>query len=147
MTVRLATTSDEDELFNITLSIHKEVGIFPLSLARFKRMWRLCMDGEWICGVIGELGKLEGAIVLAPALLWYSDVEFLNEQFVYVYPRYRKSSNSKDLLEFAKHEAEKKKMRLMVGLMHRDRLNAKIRLYERQFGEPLGAFFQFDPIH
>jgi GNAT superfamily N-acetyltransferase len=134
-----------DGVFDIALAAHREVGLFPFSVSKFVEAWENCMRREWLCGVIGGVGKLEGACLMAPATVWYSDRVFLNEQFIYVYPRYRASSNSKELLRFAKKQADKSNMNLLIGIMNRVDLDRKIKLYQRQFGQPLGAFFQYKP--
>jgi hypothetical protein len=49
------------------------------------------------------------------------------------------------LLRFAKKQADKSNMNLLIGIMNRVDLDRKIKLYQRQFGQPLGAFFQYKP--
>jgi hypothetical protein len=64
---------------------------------------------------------------------------------VFVHPDYRaaKGGRARKLVEFAKKVSEKLEMPLMIGVLSNSRTDAKTRLYERQFGNPAGAFFLY----
>jgi hypothetical protein len=36
-------------------------------------------------------------------------------------------------------------MPLLIGVQNDVRTKGKLRLYERQFGQPIGAFFKYEP--
>jgi putative aminopeptidase FrvX len=64
---------------------------------------------------------------------------------VYVHPEYRasKGGRARKLVEFAKKCSEELNLPLMIGVLSNSRTDAKIKLYERQFGNPVGTFFLY----
>ena len=96
-------------------------------------------------GVIGKPDHIEGLVLLRIHSQWYSDGEFLEEMCVYVHPDYRasKGGRARKLVEFAKKCSEELHLPLMIGVLSNSRTDAKIKLYERQFGTPAGTFFLY----
>lgn len=96
-----------------------------------------------IVGVIGKKGKLEAGIVLRVSNFWYANDPFLEEMGLFVHPDFRsaRGGRASKLIDFAKNCASELGMPLMIGVLSNDRTSAKVRLYERQFGAPVGAFF------
>jgi hypothetical protein len=78
--------------------------------------------------------------------MWYSDDRILEEKALFIHPEYRsaKGGRARRLCEFAKRAAEQLEMPLLIGVLSNNRTVAKIRMYERQFGEPNGAFFLYN---
>jgi hypothetical protein len=98
-------------------------------------------------GVIGPKGgKLEGAVLLRIGAMWYSDSEVLEEKAIFVDPHQRsaKGGRARRLCEYSKQVADTLKIPLIIGVLSNHRTEAKIRLYERQFGKPSGAFFLYN---
>lgn len=144
--VRVADSGDEDALMKLCTFLHGENGIFDLDETAVRFAIRKAVVGpvEQRHGIIGVIGKgddLEGAIFLEPACLWYTTQACLQELFSYVYPQYRSSNDSNDLIAFAKHVSDHFKLPLMIGVLSNYRTAAKVRLYRKALGEPAGAFF------
>jgi hypothetical protein len=57
---------------------------------------------------------------------------------------YRNSTNSNDLIAWAKAMSIHFSLPLMAGVVSNQRTQAKIRHFRRAFGEPVGAFFLFN---
>jgi N-acetylglutamate synthase-like GNAT family acetyltransferase len=140
--VRLATPGDEDEIFAICKMLHAENGLFPMSESAVRSRIRECTEQKGgIIGVIGAPGQIEAIICLILNQFWYSSAWSLDEQFAFVLPNCRKSSNAKELIIFAKACATALQLPLVIGVLSNERTEAKVRLYERQLGSPAGAYF------
>lgn len=142
--VRLALPSDEEELMAQCRRLHEENGLMQISEAKVREKMQkaFCRDGA-IIGVIGEPGKIEASIFLEIGQIWYSDEWFLEELFSHVLPEYRRSTNARDLITFAKNCADNIGIPLVIGVLSNERTAAKVRLYERQLSKPSGAFFLY----
>jgi GNAT superfamily N-acetyltransferase len=152
--VRLATPEDENALLDLALRAWHENGVMDINEEKMRGMIRPALYlWQGLCGVIGEPGeKIEGAVLLRVSQMWYSDSWLLEEKAVFVDPDFRKvgggrSSQSvghaRRLVEFCKEAADKLSVPLLIGVLSNTRTKAKVRLYERQFGEPAGAFFLY----
>jgi len=97
-------------------------------------------DGASI-GIIGAVHNVQAAIYLSINHFWYSSQSVLMELFSYVRPEYRRSSNAKVLLEFAKESSRRLDTPLLASVISNDRTEEKIRLFQRSLGKPAGAFF------
>ena len=144
--VRVADSDDEEALMNLCSFLHGENGVFDLDETAVRYAIRKAILGpveqrHGIIGVIGKPGEIEGAIFLEPACLWYTTQICMQELFSYVFPQYRSSTNSNDLIEFAKWVSDQFKLPLMIGVLSNTRTEAKIRLYRKALGNPAGAFF------
>jgi hypothetical protein len=69
----------------------------------------------------------------------------LLELSLFCHPDARRSTYAKQLMTFAKKAAEGLSLDLTIGVFHNQRTEAKIRLYRRQFGDQIGAYFCFRP--
>ena len=103
-------------------------------------------------GVVGVIGggpgeHLEAFILLKYASMWYSNQLHLEERIVFVDPEYRsaKGGRARKLVEFAKNTADRLGLHLSIGVLSNKRTEAKIRLYERMFGKPVGVYFMHTP--
>ena len=144
--VRVADERDEDELMSLCEGLHSENALFPMSAVKVRAMLRAALVGpvhmrRGIVGIVGPAGDIEGSIFLEINSLWYSDEYVLSELWNYVRPQFRSSSNSKDMIAFAKLMSERFKLPLMIGVLSNERTEAKIRHYRQQLGAPAGAFF------
>lgn len=144
--VRIADGRDEDELMNLCSLLHGENGVFEISEPKVRSMLRSALEGpveqrRGIVGAIGPAGSIQGSIFLEIGQLWYSEDFMLSELWNYVLPQYRASSNSKDLIAFAKSISDRFRLPLMIGVLSNERTEAKIRHYRQQLGPPSGAFF------
>jgi hypothetical protein len=78
--------------------------------------------------------------------MWYSDADVLEEKAIFVDPEYRsaKGGRARRLCEFSKQVSDKLGIPLIIGVLSNHRTEAKVKLYERQFGKPSGAFFLYN---
>jgi GNAT superfamily N-acetyltransferase len=154
LNVRLATPEDEDALLDLAVRAWAENGILDVNREKMRGMIRPALYlWQGLCGVIGDPGKpIEGAVLLRVSQMWYSDNWMLEEKAVFVDPEFRskkggRSSQSvghaRRLVEFSKQVADSLSIPLIIGVLSNTRTKAKVRLYERQFGEPAGAFFLY----
>lgn len=146
--VRVGTPDDIDELMKLALSACDENGfVEPNPQKLLNELWHGLVLTDGIVGVIGEPGqKLEGAVLLRIAEMWYSDSRILEEKAIFIHPDYRsaKGGRARRLVEFSKRCADELGIPLLIGVLSNDRTEAKVRLYERQFGKASGAFFLYN---
>jgi GNAT superfamily N-acetyltransferase len=84
-------------------------------------------------------------VLLRIGQMWYSDTLVVEERAVFTHPEYRsaKGGRARKLCEFSKKVADDLGIPLIIGVLSNHRTEAKVRLYERQFGKPSGAFFLY----
>jgi len=146
--VRIGTPEDIDELMKLALSACDKNGfVEPNTQKLLNELWHGLVLADGIVGIIGEPGKkLEGAVLLRISEMWYSDNRVLEEKAIFIDPDYRsaKGGRARRLVEFAKRCADELGIPLLIGVLSNDRTEAKVRLYERQFGKASGAFFLYN---
>jgi len=142
--VRVGQPNDLEKIMDLVATMQDEVGVFPINPDRVRSFMiaPLHLDGG-IVGIIENNGVIEAGILLRVCDAWYTDQQHLEEFGLFVHRdfRYAKDSRAKKLVEFAKKTAESLSLPLMIGVLSKDRTDAKITLYERIFGQPVGAFF------
>ena len=152
MKIRLATPEDEEAMLDLAIRAWHENGIMDVNPEKMRAMIRPSLYlWQGMCGVIGEPGKpIEGAVLLRMSQMWYSDSWILEEKAIFVDPKHRKSARSSQsvgharrLIEFSKQVSDSLGIPLIIGVLSNIRTKAKVRLYERHFGEPSGAFFLY----
>jgi len=148
LAIRLATTDDMSEVMRLAITASRENSFLPASAEMLAReIWpALCQD-HGLCAVIGPAGAntIEGLVLLRIGKMWYSDQTVVEERAVFVYPEYRaaKGGRAKKLCEYSKHVADTLQLPLLIGVLSNGRTAGKVRLYERLFGAPAGAFFLY----
>lgn len=143
--VRCALPDEEEQIMDLCRRLHQENGLFTLHEGRVRDIIRMATSKKGgFLGVIGEPGeKIEGIICMIISLFWYSEDWHLEELFSYVHPDFRKSTNAKNLISFAKRCSDELKIPLVIGVISNDRTEQKVRLYQRQFDKANGAFFVY----
>ena len=142
--VRLGVEADLPQLLEMGRMLHSENAMMPLSEDMIlSAAWRAIRQDRAMVGVIGQVGSIEGMIYLTVGQFWYTDKPHLEELYAYVKPEFRKSTNAKALVEFAKSSARRLNVPLLIGIISNKRTEAKIRLYERQLGKQSGAYFLY----
>lgn len=151
--VRLGTPEDEEPMIELAVKAWAENGILDVNPEKMRGMIRPALHlWQGLVGIIGEPQKqIEAAILLRTSQMWYSDSWMLEEKAVFVAPEFRKRNNrsshsvghARCLTDFAKQVADSLSIPLIIGVLSNQRTKSKIRLYERQFGEPAGAFFLY----
>ena len=145
--IRIGTPEDLDDLMEIAMLATEENAFLepnPGKLAA--EMWPALHQDHGIVGIIGPKdGKVEGAVLLRIGQMWYSDTPVVEEKAIFIHPDYRsaKGGRAKQLCEFSKRVADSLGIPLIIGVLSNSRTEAKVRLYERQFGKPSGAFFLY----
>jgi hypothetical protein len=145
--IRVATPEDMDEIMALAMSACEENGFLnpnPQKLAA--EIWPALHQDHGICAVIGKPGgKIEGLVLLRIGNMWYSDSLVVEEKAIFIYPEFRsaKGGRAKQLCEFSKKVADTLGIPLIIGVLSNSRTAAKVRMYERQFGPPSGAFFLY----
>lgn len=153
--VRTATPDDESEIWRLFRMLHAENAMLPISERKVQNYIDRMLHPEsisledlgprGIIGVIGEVGSLEGAIMLAFGSAWYSEVITLDEFLNFIDPAHRNSNHAKALIGYAKHIVDQVRLthaevKLVIGVLSTKRTAAKVRFYERQL-TPAGSFF------
>jgi GNAT superfamily N-acetyltransferase len=139
---RLAEPDEIDEVMKLCKRLDLENGRFPTNWVKvYERMQEAVNRRSGIVGVIGRHRKLEAIIYLVMSSFWNTDEVHVEEIFAFVPPEHRRSTHAKLLVEFAKETADSMKMRLFMGVVSTIRTQAKVRLYRRMLGEPVGAYF------
>lgn len=143
--VRVGTPDDIDEMMKVALEATTENGfVAPNQGKLLNDIWAALNRHEGIVGIIGAPGApIEGTILLRIGTLWYSDVRCVEEKCLFVREGFRdmQSGRARKLAEFAKAVSDELEMPLMIGVLSNHRTKAKVKMYERLFGEPAGAFF------
>lgn len=146
--IRVGTPEDVDAIMEIALTACEENGfVDPNPTKLLGEIWPALNLDKGLVGVIGEPGeKAEGAVLLRIGSMWYSDKEVLEEKAIFIHPDYRsaKGGRARRLCQFSKHVADSLGIPLIIGVLSNNRTEAKVRLYERQFGKPSGAFFLYN---
>jgi GNAT superfamily N-acetyltransferase len=146
--VRIGTPEDVDDIMELALSACDENGFVEPNPAKLlNEIWPALNLHYGLVGVIGPKGtKPEGAVLLRIGAMWYSDNEVLEEKAIFIHPDYRsaKGGRARRLCEFSKQVADSLGIPLIIGVLSNNRTEAKVRLYERQFGKPSGAFFLYN---
>jgi hypothetical protein len=143
--VRFATRDDADEIVSLCMAMHEETSHLVMSGRKVREVLEEAFkQSGTVIGVIGDPGKIEGCTCLRITQLWYSEDWIISEFFSYVRPEFRKSPNAVSLVEFAKDCANRMKLKLFISISSSVQTQAKIRLFERRVGEPLGTLFVYD---
>jgi len=146
--IRLGTPEDEAAMLDLALRAWEENGIKDVNPEKMLGMIKPALYlWQGLVGIIGKPNeKIEGAVLLRTSQMWYSDEWMIEEKAIFVDPEYRsaKGGRAARLCEFSKKVADDLGMPLIIGVLSNQRTEAKIRLYERQFGAPAGAFFLYN---
>ena len=146
--VRVGTPNDVHPMMDLAMSACDENGfVSPNPAKLLTEIWPALNQDRGLVGIIqGKEGNLEGAILLRIGNMWYSDEEVLEEKAIFIHPNFRsaKGGRARKLCEFSKQVSDSLGIPLIIGVLSNHRTEAKIRLYERQFGKPSGAFFLYN---
>lgn len=143
--VRLATPQDEDGIVAMCHRLWQENGLFSLSEYKVRDCIRRCFNRHGaIVGVVGSPGHLQASICMEITNFYYTDDLHLAELWNFVEEPYRRSRNAEALLEYGKDWARKLEMPFFTGIITNKQMRAKVRLYRRLLGYPVGAFFLYN---
>ena len=146
--VRVGEPKDVHPMMDLAMQACDENGfVDPNPQKLLAEIWTALNLEDGLVGIIqDESDKLEGAILLRIGTMWYSDTPVLEERAIFIHPNYRsaKGGRARRLCEFSKKTADTLGLPLIIGVLSNHRTEAKVRLYERQFGKPSGAFFLYN---
>lgn len=139
--VRIAVRADEDSIYDLLCSLYKENATFSMNERKVRNTIKKATqcDGG-IIGLIEKDGKIVGIFGSLISQFWYTDDYYLDELWNFVHPDYRKSSYSRDLIDFAKWASEALDIPLLMGIMSTKRTEAKMGMYDRKL-KMIGAFY------
>ena len=145
--VRIGTPDDVHPMMDLAMQACDENGFVDPNPKKLRaEIWPALNLENGIVGIIqDEGGSLEGASLLRVGTMWYSDAQVVEERAIFVHPNFRsaKGGRAKRLCEFSKKVADTLSLPLMIGVLSNHRTAGKIRMYQRIFGEPSGAFFLY----
>jgi hypothetical protein len=146
--VRIGTAADVHPMMELAMKACDENGfVNPNPKKLLADIWPALNLDNGLVGIIeDDNGPIEGAVLLRIGTMWYSDTPVLEEKAIFIHPDYRsaKGGRARRLCEFSKKTADTLEMPLIIGVLSNHRTEAKVRLYERQFGRPSGAFFLYN---
>jgi hypothetical protein len=145
--VWVGNPEDVHDIMDLAMQACDENGfVEPNPTRLLAEIWPALNREKGIVGIVGVPGeKPQGAILLRICNIWYSDQEILEERAVFIHPDFRsaKGGRARKLCDFSKKVADELGMPLTIGVMSNQRTSGKIRMYERIFGEPSGAYFLY----
>jgi hypothetical protein len=150
--VRFAKSSDEDEIMRLMRAAFKEQPIFPLNENKMREVIRKCtaedmQNRRGMVAVIDGPDGLEGYLIAVFSQYWYTDAFHLEELSNFVHQDHRRGKHhARNLIEFAKWFAEFCGVPLIMGILSTQRLEPKIRCYQRQM-KLCGAVFTHNTGH
>lgn len=153
--IRMAMPADVGQLLEHCRMHNAETGVYGLSQQSFPfdddealaTIGRGVMRDLMIIAVIGgEPGdQLEASVCLQISKVWWSKSWNLDELWTFVHPDFRRSRHAKDLQDYAKKCSKELTLPLVGGMIANKDTGQKLRLYQRAFGYPVGAYFVYDP--
>jgi hypothetical protein len=145
--IRIGTPNDVDDVMELAMQACDENAfVQPNPKRLLEDIWPALNLDRGLLGIIGEEGgKPQGVVLLRIGKMWYSDQDVVEEKAIFIHPEYRsaKGGRARKLCEFSKKIADGLEIPLIIGVLSNSRTEGKIRLYERQFGKPTGAFFLY----
>lgn len=145
--IRIGTPDDIHDMMDIAMNASDENGFIKASQSKMlQELWSALNCHQGLMGIIGNPGeKAEGAVLLRIGQMWYSDDPVVEEKAIFIRPEFRaaKGGRARRLCEFSKQVADTLNIPLIIGVLSNHRTEGKVRLYERQFGKPSGAFFLY----
>lgn len=163
--VVFAKPGDEQALYEHLLNLHNENGLFPINNEKVRaaiHSWLTPLANGLMQNLVGIIRgpekRIEASIGLTLSDVWYSDHMQLLERWIYVEPQHRATSHAKNLVRFAKWYADtlnaaleatggdQQIVPLSIGILTEKDLVPKMRLYQREGLQQIGATFMYPPI-
>ena len=145
--VRIGTPDDVDGMMQIAIMGSDENGFIPANPVKLLgEIWPALNKDRGLVGIIGKPGEqIEAAVLLRLGDMWYSDSMVVEEKAIFVHPDFRRGAlnRARTLFKFSKHVSDSLGLPLIIGVLSNARTEAKIKLYEREFGPSSGSFFLY----
>lgn len=144
--IRIGRPEDLDDMMDIAMHASDENGFVQKSVRKILEQiyGALHRSNGSMMGIIGLPGeKSEGAVLLCLSQMWYSDETVIEEKAIFVRPEFRAAAGkrARRLCQFSRYTADQLGLPLIIGVLSSQRTQGKVRMYQREFGEPSGAFF------
>jgi len=147
LNIRIAGPEDLDELMELSMLACSDNGFLaPDGEKLLREIWPALHQDHGLVGVIDEDGVITGAILMRIGQMWYSSQNLCEEKAIFIHPDYRsaKGGRAARLCEFSKKVADTLGLPLLIGVLSNQRTEAKVKMYQRKFGSPAGAFFLYN---
>jgi GNAT superfamily N-acetyltransferase len=146
--IRLATPDDMPEVMRLAVMACEDNGFLDFNPALLAaEIWPALNVDNGLFAIVGPVGSnaIEGFVLLRIGKMFYSERPVIEEKCLWVHPDHRsaRGGRARKLLEFTKTTADRLGLPLIIGIMSTKRSAGKVRLYERMFGQPAGAFFLY----
>ena len=145
--IRIGNLDDLPDMMDIAMNASDENGVVRAS--KVKMLQELYSALSRHCGLMGIIGvpgeKAEGAVLLRVGHMWYSEDPVVEEKAIFIRPEFRaaKGGRARRLCKFSRYIADQFGMPLIIGVLSNHRTEGKVRMYQREFGPPSGAFFLY----
>ena len=145
--IRTATVDDLADVMALAVAGAQENSFLPARVNLIlNEVWPAVNQDHGLCGIIGQPnGKPEGIVILRISTMYYSEQMCVEEKIIFVSPEFRSAAGgrARKLCEFSKKVADTLDLPLLIGVCSSERTKAKVKMYERIFGEPAGAYFLY----
>lgn len=146
--IRVGTPDDIHGVMELAFMASEENGLInPDTTKLLEHIWSALNKDNGLMGIIGHPNQPpEAAILLRISNLWYGRDDILEERALFVRPDLRSAQGgrARRLADFAKQASDELGIPLLIGVLSNHRTAGKIRMYQRIFGEPAGAFFLYN---
>ncbi len=143
--IRIGTPTDLDDMMDIAMHASEENGFVTKSVSKMlQEIYSALHQHRGMMGIIGVPGEqAEGAVLLRIGEMWYSDDPVIEEKAIFIRPAFRllKGGRARRLCKFSRYVADKMGLPLIIGVLSDQRTAGKVKMYQREFGPPSGAFF------
>jgi hypothetical protein len=147
VSVRVANASEVHEVMRLAVMGAEENSFLPAKTELIlNEVWPAVNQDKGICGCIGPAGgQLEAIVILRIGNIYYSEQACVEEKLLFCAPQFRsaKGGRAHKLCEYSKHVADILDLPLLIGVCSSERTRAKVKMYERIFGEPAGAYWLY----
>lgn len=142
---RFARADDMEAVRDLLALMHREapVGAWCEAAVR-EHLGAVMRDGCVVLSLAGD-GSPVGTLGLSPQQFWWSQDWSLQERWVFVHPQHRRAPHARALLVAARDAAISLSIPLVAGVFSDRRADAKVRLFSRVLGQPIGATFLVRP--
>jgi GNAT superfamily N-acetyltransferase len=143
--MRMATIGDEERIFALFAVAHADNGYGDMDPVEVRaRIARGCRGESIVIAIIDGPERIEAVIALYPERRWYSTDALANwyntDLLIYVHPGHRRSRHAAKLFQFAKWWANESGMPTVLGVVPKDDLAGKERLFARH-GKKIGGWY------
>ncbi|MGE0853855.1 MAG: hypothetical protein AB7O44_30305 [Hyphomicrobiaceae bacterium] len=131
VTTRRAVDEDFAVIIEMLVEMHKEIGIFSLSVDKLAQRIRMVLDSGACLLALDDAGEVVGTIGLLVESAWYSEDPVLSDTWIFVRTGKRRLRVFDALIGGARTFSEQTAMPLVICLYALKDHDRKTRLFER----------------